>query len=146
MGNTQDGDGHDSCRRLHDAGYDRASEEKCEDGEIAAGVEGGEELDDVGIVSKVHVAPHAAEHDERPEEEGQAEEKFSCHAMALLVDEQHAYEEGGKHDDGEVDVVAQRHNPGRERRADVGAHDDGNGLSQSEQSGRDKRDGHDRGG
>ncbi len=145
-GAEQDGDGHDCCRRLHDAGDDRASEEECEDGEIAAGVEGGEELDDVGIVSKVHVAPHTAEHDERPEEEGQAEEKFSCHAMALLVDEQHANEEGGKHDDGEVEVVAERHNPGRERRADVGAHDDGDGLSQSEQAGGDERDRHDRGG
>ena len=51
-------------------------------------------------MSQVHIAPYAAQHYQRPEQECQAEKEIARHTMALLVDEHHADEEGRKHQDG----------------------------------------------
>ena len=137
-GAEQDGDGHDGCRALHEAGDDRTDEEEEDDGPATIGVEGTEEVDGVGVVLKVEVGARCAQQDKGEEEKSDAEEEVANVAESLGIDEDDAHEESREHGHGEVHVVAQGHDPRRERCADVGTHDDGDGLCQCEKSGIDE--------
>ena len=145
-GAEQDGDGHDGCRALHEAGDDRTDEEEEDDGPATIGVEGTEEVDGVGVVLKVEVGARCAQQDKGEEEKSDAEEEVANVAESLGIDEDDAHEESREHGHGEVHVVAQGHDPRRERRTDVSTHDDGDGLCQREKSGIDEGHSHHRGG
>ena len=67
-------------------------------------------------------------------------------APPLVVDEHDAHEEGGEDHHREVYIVAQRHDPRREGGADVGSHDDRDGLRKREETRIDKRNCHYRSG
>ena len=143
-GTEQDGDGHHGCRRLHHTRDGGANGEESQDCPVAARVEGGEEVHDAFVVSQVHLLAGGAEHHEREKHERDAEEEVANVAVLLLIDEHDAQEKSGEYEVRQVDVVAERHDPCRQRRTDVGTHDDGDGLSEGQQSGVDKRNGHHR--
>ena len=138
-GTKQDGDGHDGRRRLHNTCDEGSYGEESQDGKIAARVERCEEGHHRLVMLQVHLLAGGAEHDQREEHEGDAEEEVAHVAVAFLVDEHHAHEEGREDHVRQIDVIAQRHNPCRERSADVGSHDDADGLGQREQSCRHER-------
>ena len=95
---------------------------------------------------KVEVVARCAQQDKGEEEKSDAEEKVANVAESLGIDEDDAHEESREHGHGEVHVVAQGHDPRRERCADVSTHDDGDGLCQREKSGIDEGHSHHRGG
>ena len=66
--------------------------------------------------------------------------------MAPRIDEHKAHNERRKDKVDEVNGESETHDPCRKRGADVGSHDDGDGLGKRQQTGIDKRDGHHRGG
>ena len=57
-------------------------------------------------MSQIHIAPYAAEHNQRPKQEGQSKEKIAHHTMALLIDKHHTDEEGWENNDGEVEIIS----------------------------------------
>lgn len=115
---------------------------KEKNGEIAARVERGKEVYNGGVVSQVHIASHAAQHYQRPEKKSYSKEEIARHTMTFLVYQHHSDEEGGKYYCREVQIVAQRHYPRRQRGAYVCSHDDRYRLCQREQSCRNKRNRH----
>ena len=135
-GAEQDGDGHHRRRRLHDAGNDRADGEEGEYGPVAVGVERSKEGHHSLVVLQVKLFAGGAQHHQRQEHEGYAKEEIAHVAVLFPIDEHHAEEEGRIDDVRQVHIVAQRHDPCRERGADVGTHNDGNGLPQREQTSR----------
>ena len=111
---------------------------------MARRVERGEKFDHSRVVFKVHRLTRRTQHDQREEHEGGAEEEVAHIAVLFLVDEHDAEQERRIDDIGQVNVVAQRHDPRRERCAYVGTHDDRDGLRQRQQSCRHERHGHHR--
>ena len=79
---------------------------------------------------QVHTTAHIAQHDQRPEQERQTKQEIAHYSVALLIDEYHAHDKRWEHYVGQVDIIAQRHNPRCERGADVGSHDDTDGLGE----------------
>ena len=75
-------------------------------------------------MGQIHIAPHTAQHNQRPEKESQSEKKITRYSVVFLINEYHADEESRKHNCGQVKIISQRHDPRRECRADVGTHDD----------------------
>lgn len=137
---------HDGCRRLHAHGEDAADYQEHERGGEARGVERREEVEHRLVLAEVHVDARLAQRAEAEEHERHAEEEVA-HVLALLV----IYEDKGDeecriHEVGYVEREPRRHDPCRERGADVGAHDHRYCLCQGEQPGVDERHGHHRGG
>ena len=80
------------------------------------------------------------------QQQAQAEEEVADVAVLLHVDEDDAQEEADVADDADVERHTCRHDPGRQRGADIGSHNDTDGLRKSEQASIDERHGHHGGG
>ena len=55
---------------------------------------------------KIHITPHTAKHNQRPEKECQSEKEITYHTVAFLIDEYHADEEGRKNNHCQVEIIA----------------------------------------
>ena len=143
-GAKQNGDGHNGCRRLHNAGYQRPNSQENNDGQVAARVERTEKPNDVGVVLKVQLLARRTQHHERKKHKGYAKQEVASIAQPLIIYKDDAAKESGKDNDGKIHRIAQRHNPGRQRRPYVGTHNHANGLRQRQQSCRHKRHRHHR--
>ena len=138
------GDGHERRGALQDARQDGAKEQEQQDGGEAIGVEAGEE----GLQGAHLLGWHLrlAEGGQGQEHKGYTKEEIAYVTAFLRIDKQQSDEENWPHEIAYLKREAGRHDPGRERGADVGAHDDRDGLDKGEQSGVDERDGHHGGG
>ena len=96
-------------------------------------------------MAKVHLSSRHAQCAQTKNEKGQTEEEVTDITILLQIDEHDTQEECRIDHIGNVERHTCRHNPGRQRRTDVGTHDNRNGLRQREQSRIHKRDGHHRG-
>ncbi len=90
------GDGHESGRRLEDAGEDGSDNEEREDGEITVFVERTEEVDDSLVVGEVHLLAGLREQGDGEEHEGYAEEEVTDVPVSPRVDEEDGDDEGGE--------------------------------------------------
>ena len=145
-GTKQYGDGHHCRRTLHDASDERTDQEKDNDGKVALRIERAEEVDDRRVMLQVECLSRITQKNQREKEESDTEEEVTDVTPFLTINQHDAQKEGREHHDGQVDIVAERHNPSRERGADVGTHDDRDGLCQGEKTGVDERNRHHSGG
>ena len=105
---------------------------------MAVRVERGKEVNGGGIVLQVKLLASRREQHEGKEQKGNTEQKVADEAPTLGVDEHDADKKGWEDDHAQVDIEAKRHDPRREGGADVGSHDDGNGLGEGQKAGVDK--------
>ena len=126
------GDGHEGGRALDNGREDGSDEEEQQDGSVVC-LEAGEEIYHGRIAGEVQVRSRLLEHAQGEKEERQAEEEVSDIAVFSQLDEDDAHKESGPYHVGNVEGETGRHDPGAHGGADVGAHDDGDGLSQGEQ-------------
>ena len=80
-------------------------------------------------MAEVHLLTRCAERRDSEEHECHTEEEVADITVALAVDEQQGDEERGEHEVRHVEREAKRHNPRRERSADIGTHNNRDGLS-----------------
>ena len=90
-------------------------------------------------MTEVHFLAGSAQSGDGEEHKCDTEEEIADVAVLLAIDKQQRDEEHREHDVGHVEREAKRHDPCRERGADVGSHDNGDGLCQCEQSGVNER-------
>ena len=77
--------------------------------------------------------------------ERQTDKEIAEVGVLLGVDKRYSQYDSGINDQAEVErSAAEHHDPCRERRTDVGTHDDRDSLRQRENTRRDEADGHDR--
>lgn len=89
-------------------------------------------MDGVRIVFQIKFFASCREQDKGKEQKRNAKEEIADEAPSLRIDEHDADEEGRKDDHGQIDVEAKRHDPRRERGADVRTHNDGDGLGKGQ--------------
>ena len=104
-----------------------------------------EEIDDRRIVFQIEVLSCPTQENEGEEEKSNTKKEITEIAAFLAINEHDAEEERREDDYREIDIVAERHNPSRERSTDIGTHDNGDGLRQGQETGIDKRHRHHRG-
>ena len=119
-------DGHDGCRRLHAERENRAHQQEEQGIEERRLVEVLEELTDgdirIGILNEREAC--LLECSQSQEEEGHAKEEIANDAALLHIDEDDTDEECRKDKVRDIEAHTERHDPGRDRRTNVGAHND----------------------
>ena len=137
-------DGHHRCRRLYAERQDTTQHQKYQGRQERIGVERGKEVQHGLILTQMHVLSRLAQDGQCEHQESNAKQEVADIAVLLLVDEDNTNEEGRIRQTTDVERHTCRHNPCRQRRTDVGTHNDRDGLSQRQQSSIHKRDGHHR--
>lgn len=109
------------------------------------GIKRAKEVDDRRIVFQVECLSCATQQDEGKEKESDSKEEVAEVAAFLAINEHDAEEERREDNNRQIHIVAERHNPSRERSTDIGTHDDGDGLRQGQETCIDERHRHHRG-
>ena len=143
------GDGHGGRRGLEHEGHEGARDHEYEDGTYAVARQVGQE-DAHGVVVQQH-GRGLAQGAEAQEEEGEAHDELAEIVVVLpLRCDQEIAQEHERHGDGpeaeRPSPEREGEDPGRDRGADVGAHDDADGVGKRQESGVDEAHQHERGG
>ena len=137
-------DGHQRRRALHQRSQDRADQKEKQDRAVI-GLETREEGDHLRLAREIHFHTRLLEHPEGEQQEGKTEEEIAEIAVLADLDQDDADKEGRPHDIDDVEGEAGGHDPRAHRRADVGPHDNRDGLSEGKQGRIHERDRHDGG-
>ena len=113
-------------------------------GQERVGIEGSEEIEHRLIMPQVHLCTCEPQRSESQQQQSQTEEEVADVTVTLHVNKDNAQEEAYIRHNADVERHTCRHDPGRQRRSDVGTHDDRDGLCQRQQAGVDKRNRHHR--
>ena len=140
------GDGHDGRRTLHSTGEQSAYDQEEQITAEAPSAHALQEGLDVHVLVEMHVGGIHLEGGETKKHKGESHQKLSHVHILLGINQGNGCDDACIYHHTHVETAAQNHNPRRGGGAYIGAHDDGNGLRQREESRADETHGHDRGG
>ena len=114
---------------MDDGRKDRPDEEEQQDSPVI-GLETRKEVDHGRFAGQIHLHARGLEHAQCEEQETETEKEIAQIAVPSDLNQDNADEESRPDDIDNIEGESCRHDPGAHRGADIGAHDDRNGLGQ----------------